>query len=785
MELTIDGQRCLLGEERWEIPGYDLGKTADPNECRGGRILKGTIPATAENDRILRSPQDPRAAPRFNDLPHEAVVSEENVVLFAGKVRLLAVSDEEYTLEIRESGVGWAENAARRMIDKLGVEYEGLLTPTEISAGWRGDSPVKFFPIRRDEYPPRNNPTDLMPAERILSTDDYHPFLHIATLVRRIFREAGYTLRSRFLDSPFFGSLYMSGEYASRNTESALRRMGFSARRRGDSSAVANEVGKVNADPTTPLNSVGNIVDTASPQSTDDDGMTIDGLFNNGGCFDTNKNGRIRFTPLAGTTVGFEFFLRYTSEHRIRSRTRLEGFDTVYLGPGSEVAFALANRYEDRRGDIAPGYAYRAIVFDHREGAQYRLTCTRNGSPGTVWGSFATRSAVVTAPSGRIGEERLEVRSAQGWKPYDGDWALYAGYIGETGQTTVELRVRTASEQVSPEKPRYFDQIYFSGARPGMKITVHKECSLRPVFFPGPGFGSRIRFADVARLGIRQIELLEALAHLFNLRFFTEEGRKVVWVEPAAEFFGSGPEVDWSDRTVRSDPVERKDRTLEVHTRRTWCYQEGDGAVRRFETETGTTLGAWHSDNPSPAAIFGNKTLRNNIFTPSVCAAGYYLNAPSAQILQVGDRDDPEPSSRISPRIVRYVGMHPLPDGERWGYPSGEAAYPLAAFLFAGDRNEPPFTLGFEERHGAEGLHRFYDRQIGQETSGERITLTLRIAPDEFAGLSAPGSGAPEVRSVFRIDTGYEVVRATIHAIGKYDPRTGTARCSFDRIPEE
>lgn len=114
--------------------------------------------------------------------------------------------------------------------------------------------------------------------------------------------------------------------------------------------------------------------------------------------------------------------------------------------------------------------------------------------------------------------------------------------------------------------------------------------------------------------------------------------------------------------------------------------------------------------------------------------------------------------------------MHPLPEGERWGYPSDEAAYPLAAFLFDGDSDGEPFTLGFEDRGEARGLHRYYDRQVRREATRERISLALRIDPDEFAALLAPGSGAPDIRSVFRIDTGRGIVRATLRSIGEYDP---------------
>ena len=126
-----------------------------------------------------------------------------------------------------------------------------------------------------------------------------------------------------------------------------------------------------------------------------------------------------------------------------------------------------------------------------------------------------------------------------------------------------------------------------------------------------------------------------------------------------------------------------------------------------------------------------------------------------------------------------------LAEGERWGYPSDEPTYPLAAFHFEGDGTLEPFTLCFEDRDGAQGLHRYYDRQAAREERYERITLTLRIDPDEYEALLTPGTGGAELRSVFRIDTGGGVVRATLHALGEYDPEARCARCTFNRLAEE
>ena len=785
MELKIDGRSCDLGCDPLVVPGYDAEQTETIDAARNGRALKLSIPRSSRNDKVMDFAADTQVATRFNDTLHNAELTQQGALLIGGPVRLLAVERSGYLIEIRSGGADWAEMAARRRLLDLEIDWNGFLTPTDIFQSWTNAKPVVFLPIHRDEYEQQNSSSDLLPAERILAVEDYHPFLHVASLVERIFAQAGYRIKSRFLESELFQSLYMSGAYASRDTAAAVNRMGFFARRLAPATASANELGRIWANPDMSSNTLGNIVDTATPQSVDADGEAISGLYNNGNCF-SEEEGAILFRPPSEITVGFEYYLKYTTGHRILSRTRLKGFDSIYLGPGAEFKFQLANRYQDLRNEITTNFAYRVIVFDHQEGAQYRLLYTRNSVPNAIWGTFSARSSRISTPaSGTVADPVLQILSGTQWIPYTGDWALYNAYIEEIGETTVELRLCSPSERVSEASPKYFDQIYFSGAEPGMSLTLHKECSLRPRFLPGPGFGAAINFTDVARHDIRQSELLEALAHLFNLRFYTEPGTRTVWIEPEPDFFGVGDQIDWSRRTDLSQPILREQIAPSIHETRTWRFQDGDGAVTRFDTEEETTLGAWSFQSDSYATLQGEKVLRNPLFAPSLNSTGHYLNAPSARILQVGDRDNAEEDgTNFSPRIVRYVGIKTLPENERWGYPSGRNEYPLAAFLFPGDDSTEPFTLGFEDRDGAEGLHRHYDRQVRRESIGERITLTLRIPPHEFEALFTPGTGGPDIRSVFRINTANGIVRAALRQIEEYDPQKASARCVFERIDQ-
>lgn len=784
MELLIDGAPCDLGAASLAVPGVDLLRCASPAACREGRTLRLTLPSTPRNDALFRFAGDPHAAERFDAAPHRAELLEAGARLLEGGVRLTASSRTGYGIEIRDGAPAWADLAALRRLDELPLAYAGQLTPTAIVAGWRDASPVKFFPVVRDEYPRRSDPLDLLPALRILSVDDYHPFLSVASLLEALFDEAGFRLESRFLRSPLFRSLYMSGAYSSRDTSAAVERMGFSARRLAPATAEADSSGRVYADPAAQYASVGNIVESASPLAVDADGEPVEGLYNHGGCF-TLDDGRLGYRPTTSLSVSFEYRLRYTTDHRILSRTRLQGFDSLYLGPGARMEFRLANRYEDRRGAPVAGSRCRVVVFDHASGTRYRLSCTVDGTAGRPVGEFAARTALVDLPAGeRLSAPLLEYGAAAGWLPYEGDWALYDGYVGERGRTVVELTLRTPSRLLSAASTTRFDTLFFYGAEPGMSLTLHKECALRPLFTDRPGFGADVTLADVARQGIRAIDLAEAVAHLFNLRFVTDAARRTLYVEPADDLGEGLEEVDWSDRTDLSQPVVRRERAAELHERHTWRYRTGTGAVARLERGEGVPYGGWSLSTPGFAALRGERESVNPLFAASLSAAGSCAEAPSALLPLLGDRDD-RSGELPAPILVRYAGMHPLPAGERWGYPAEEGAYPLAAFHFPGDGSAEGFTLSFSDRDGIPGLRRYHERSHRTACSRERIELSLRLAPDEFEALLSPGGGGVDPRARFRIDTGAGVVRARLCGVGPYDPAAASVRCTFDRLWED
>lgn len=172
-----------------------------------------------------------------------------------------------------------------------------------------------------------------------------------------------------------------------------------------------------------------------------------------------------------------------------------------------------------------------------------------------LWTEFSARTAQVTTPaSGTVADPVLLIRAGTRWVRYAGDWALYDGYVTESGRTTVELRVRTAPERIAPASPKFFDRIYFYGAEEGMSLTLHKECSLRPRFV-GTGLRLRNHFRRRRPASYPAVGTARSAATPLQPEVPHRGETKTVRIEPADEFFGSGTTADWRDRSDFSQPV--------------------------------------------------------------------------------------------------------------------------------------------------------------------------------------------------------------------------------------
>jgi hypothetical protein len=787
MELFVDNAPVDIDRHTVVSLSLSIATTTDPQRGKTGYTRSLRLPATARNSAIFGYADQIHARDRFNATNHTGRLEVEGAVLIEGPLYLSECvktnSEGEYVVYIVGASKQWATEAASHSLSSIAIDWSAIITGQTIAQSWTGETPVRFLPVLRENYHADYSSGSVIPAMKILSCDDYHPFIHVATLLRAIFAQSGYSVESDFVDSEMFNSLYMSGYYPTRDVSILKANMDFLARRFSSTSAIANTMGRVYADPYRTNFTVGNLVDSVDPNYSVGD-VRYDDVFSNNGCFQMDDD-RVVFIPTSEVSMGFQYHLRYVTDYYMATRREMTGFDTVYIGEQQPRFFTITNPYPDRRDTFRHTHTYTLAVFDYTAGCQYQLRYYRQNQLGTTVISCAATSArfssvsIETAVAVRNPVLYYRTSSTESWNSYTGDWALYDGFVGETGTLDVELTLRSAPESISPSSPKYFDNIWFGGATAGQQITVSKECWVRPVFYAQPTEGSVVEFSDVMAHNATQMEFINSLRQMFNLCFQTDNRAHTVRIEPRNNFYSNTEPLDWTHRIDLSKPITIEELGADLARQMVWSYRTGDGAVMRHNRVEGEELGRWSVAIDNCAARSQLSEWQNPIFSASLNATDSYLGAMSASLVQVGDTSvetiDRTEDLNFVPKIVRFTGLAELPTNETWGWPSNGGVYPHLAF----HAPESGFTLCFEDRDGVEGLHTSYDHDIRLWNNSKRVVMWLNLSPADIETLSFPSGHGADFRRLYRLDLDGEVGLYHLEEVCDYSPSALSTKCIF------
>lgn len=783
--LWIDGQRCDIDHLPTIPIGFDATNLTKVEGAREGRTIELVIPSTPANDIVFGASCDLCSTKRFNMEHHTARIEREGIEIFGGTVYLLKTTITDgvignYTIRISEGGAEWIDSVVHGKLSDLKIPFSGILNLSTIANSWEGEQAVRFLPIYRGEYLPHYSSSSSLPAERILLTDDYHPFISIAEMIRAMFAESGYKLRSNFFDSDLGSSLYMSGEYSRSDNAKAKANCDFFARRVEMGVASADFMGRVYASTAFAAHSVGPIVDTANPDAIDESGAQMSDTFCLNNSFSKNSAGNICFTPKMSVKVGFLLHLEYSTEYKILSREQLCGFDTFEGLNGERIKVPLANTCHDYRNEVLPNFQYRVVVFNHTNNRKYQLMATLPNGSSIAIHNWSSRSALISTPSEQPVKLVLYYRDSEdgSWLPYQQDWALYAGYIEETGMVDVEMNFRLSPQEVSVGESLTLDKFWFGGAESGMRLILGTGTSLQPYFSLVPGYNSRLEFRDIAAHNIRQIDLLAALGEMFNLAFYTDRTLKELHIEPLESFYDKQSSVDWSHCINNLNEISIVDLGIDLPQDFILTYINADQASQEFSATDGSTLGRWSFRNPLYGTKNSTKTLGNRLFTTTLNTSNIVAGAPSASILQVGDVGGIDNNYEVpfTPRIVCYKGMCPLPEGESWGATSRLSSYPYAAFV-----DESGTNLCFESRNEVEGLSRYYRPMLLRQCECRRITLDLYLTTAEIATLFTADGRKPSLRTTFRFNIQGESLPFRLIKIEKWETESNIVQCTFEQ----
>lgn len=770
MRLKIDGCDCPLAKRKVVLPSYRANALRGVQAWREGESVELWVVATPEMELLFGHAEELYSAEEFNSCRHDASIELDGVELLRG---IAALHDVEFTegewlyhVVVRAGGAEWADNVATTHLNDSNVECDMAMTLPDVRASWVGSSAVRMLPLVHDNYPEPAD-TGLYVEQRVWGPTFYHPFISVKALIESTVSDSGYTLKSDFLASPLVEKLVLSGAYHRVNTSRAIATMGFRALRSTSTTATAAEDGRVDAWVPIFASNVGAIVDTVAPDAVGEDGELLPGAYAVGGCF-TFEDGRPSFRPTREISVAFDIGLRYTTDYRIISSTRLRGFDTIYLGNGCYVEVELPNRFKDRRYEIVPSLAYKLMIFDYDPSLTYVLDGV---------GVVSSAESTVTFNSSPSGAPVLRFRreGSVAYETYRGDWAIYDGHVETTGRRDVEIVVRTPFEHCTPTSPKCFDSIYFEGAEAGQKLTLGVGCSITPIFSGAVGYGESITFSDVANHDISQAALLEALAHMFNLRFYVHRPSKSIYMEPYDDFF-SGDVVDWRDR--QHGDISMHECVADSFMVTRLGYLPADGVTSRLSGDKDEVLGEWSAMVNSYATKQSVDSRINPLFMPTATCAGLVSSAPTAELPVVGDRDILSEDDYVTPRILLYQGLVPLPEDETWPISVGVTRYPHVAF------HSPQYgeTLCFEDRDECEGLHRYYDSELRERATRQLLTTQIYLPPEEYVALFDPAGVGATIRSRFRLTVGGNSSIFRLEEVVSYDTESYMAECRFQRL---
>lgn len=801
--------------------------------ARTGYSKTFKVPMTAHNMKIMGDTDQINCVQMFNQSTHTVRVECDGCTVIEGTLCLSSIEGDTksgasggnrgwYVCNIIGSGKTWVKHACESTFKDIAVDYYRIISEYTISQSWSGAQSVRFLPVQRDLFAIDNVNSNLFAPAKVLSFEDYHPFLNVKSMLDAIMRKAGYRIQSQFMESEYFGSLHISGKYPTKNVDLLRERMDFCAGRFLGVSATADSNGRVHANPYSTLNSVGNIVDTADPKQTQNS-VAVEGVFSANGCFQ-RLGERVAFVPVQEVSMGFEYSVKYSTDYFMLNRRELKCFNIINLGD-DQRAFKIANRNADRRNQLVTGKQFMLIVFDYKPGTifqiRYKVISNPNADPDNlrpedlttiIYGIFFSRTTLVTLRESRrvVSMDLYVFSTTDNYTPYLGDWALYDGYVKERGTVDVEAVLRSGSEKITDADPKFFDRIYFGGAEPGMNFTLSNTTTVRPIFLPHPSQGSSIKFEDVAAHEMHQIELVNSIKQMFNLYFYTDNFDKVVYIEPRSEFYRNDVVVDWSDKMDYGQSVEVSELGGDMSQLLELKYCDGDGAVARWNQAQQQSLGQWSAAIHNNFAKQGKMTYANPIFTPSINAVGDYPDAPACSLIQVGDGSRGQTvrseDLNFAPKIAHYLGLLSLPEGQRWGWPEYGQRYPFVVFHHKGLRN-PPYqgtppnpdsvastslpldvakildngiSLCFEDRDTVAGLHRYYDNNIELYNNSKRVGVYLYLGPQDVEPLIFPNAEMRDFRALYRLKVNGEYAMFRLEQVCDYNPASGgSTKCIF------
>lgn len=691
---------------------------------------------------------------RFNNAFHRAYI-EDGTIIIDGFACLLNSSigllSSYYNVEIIGQGKAWAVYAQEHKLYELVMSMN--ITKEAIIANWASNASVQMFPVQRSDFMYDG-------VLRGMGLEDLHPFFKITDVFSAIFTKAGYSIENPI--SQYIDDWYMSGTVVEQDS-SLEDETGFKA---GRQLSVQN-YGAFDS-------STVSLVETANP--------SIKGLYNNNSCF--SMNGLMpTFTNKSDKGIAVKF----------RCQLKASGMVT-YSEAGEFLTPNFVNgfTFNGVSVDFAPKNIPLGIELKTFESTQTQETYIKGISANT-WTTIKFR--VNPDYSGAESYRMLLMRTSA-LNSYD-SYAIYLSDLGNylyfsntiyddtylifqalvggewINQYNFNLNaefnlvsnaedMETLSCTIEAPSPLFLlpNQSISCGdfsftthnTDTNPLILISNETTIEAVFTPlALGIGG-VASAENCLMDYTMADFIKAFKHLFNLRFFTDEPNKIVYILPRNSALSGY--VDWSDKIDYSKEILIEELGKDIGKNIILGYQDDDTAVQDYNLvnpELGTykeaLLNKYASDD---------EELYNEIFSASLNVV-----SPFGSTLLNVDND-----GNFSTRLVRYLGVQSLASSGM--YPS-TTQYPYITF------KDNSVSIGFEV------LKSYYTPNITAYNSSRRVTVYLNLKAKDIEGFARLSSQKRDFRAMYILEIDGERGVYEIESINDYTPDNST-KCTFIKL---
>lgn len=678
IQLYLDGTEIDLNESNSIGINYacaDIDKL-ESNSTKGSFSYEITIPATETNKKFFYFPELILEESFDASTEKEALLEVDGTPILRGYARIKSTVKDgkvsNYQVILYEGNSGWISSLKDQSIKDIDFSKYDEVYNKENQQYNNFYVPNTFLGY------PLINLGKLTKGETEWSIEDRYPSFNLKIILYNIFKNAGYSIESDFLDSDFFSRLYLTTDKIPERRKSELEPHKFNVvkdpfLRDSNGDVISDYTGSgVNQNyKTYSIQLVENTV-TKVPFLKDSIVSEQFILYSNTQIVETDEDNEFHYNSQSGGV-------------QTDNTNNLAGvYDCQFLG---KMSFEYKYSFYQTNGTALLNVGLVRIRGNITNQSNYTILETRELTLGKqqyeLIGSFVTESYEV--------------------KPND-KYYFVVELVEKTGSGTVA--------GISPFGNSFSNKVY-STLTDG--ATVYIEDNIPD---------------------IKQRDLIADIRTMFNLYFYTDELSKTVYIEPRDNFY-SNTAIDWSSKLDSSKPkiISHLGDNLGDEIKFTYATDSNDKYINTIEESTNNneTLLSKIIDNTNKNAKDGLTIKQTNNFGTTYLGKGI-VTAQSSKIPYIGSEEtfgtDIKKVTKWKPRILFHKGITNCNTGEYWKYEGVDYSYfPDYTINYQLPNYEKHFnSLDWNDKYYAKGLYsRYWANTIDTINNSRKVQLYLKL----------------------------------------------------------